>query len=334
MTKNQSKLSELQLAVTAAALDGDSSAIYHKVRELLGEGMPFDRVLFDVIAPVQSALGARWQVGDYVIAEEHIATNAIETVIALLAGSFEQPDEALHVAVASVQGDTHSLGGRMIVAHLLSEGFRTSNLGSTMPAADLEAYLADLSPDALVLTCSMVNHLPGARASIAAGHNSGVPVLVGGPAFGNQGERAARLGADGWVPQLVDVAKELRTWNPDPVQAAATAAEPSEELLALISSRPVVVANAAAELAGRVAGSGDRAEEAGFLFDALTAALTLDDRDILQHQAEWMISHLEHRHGASPTTSMHLRALGSSIDSQHQSARQWLDAVAAALEPA
>ena len=105
MNSDAGKLTGLQLAVTAAALEGDAAAIYHLVRDLLSEGMPLSAVLFEVLAPVQAAMGHRWQTADYLISEEHAATSAIATVVALLAGSLEQPEDAPRVVVAAVQGD-------------------------------------------------------------------------------------------------------------------------------------------------------------------------------------------------------------------------------------
>ena len=112
----------------------------------MDEGVPFDAVLFDYLGPVQREVGSRWQQADYRIAEEHAASTTTETVIALLAGSFDMDEAAPHVVVACAQGDTHSLPARMVSAYLTYLGWRVTFLGATLPAADLGAFLADEQP--------------------------------------------------------------------------------------------------------------------------------------------------------------------------------------------
>ena len=329
MTAGDSSLTGIQFAVTSAALDGDTSAVYHLVTELFGEGMPFEGVLFDVIAPVQRSLGERWVSGDYLISEEHVATNTIETVVSLLGGSFEQPDDAPRIVISCVEGEEHTLPGRMLSAHLLSDGFRTVHLGASMPATDLQRYLTEDPPDALVLTCTMTINLPGARKSIAAGHAAGVPVIIGGPAFGDGGERAARLGADAWVPALRDVAPLLRSWQPRPSAAAAAASSPATELEPLMASRPVVVATAASMLGGGPEKSALHQEPVELAFDALAAALTADEDQLLHDFAGWMADFDTARDEEGPSPARILSALRQAIDEEYEDSRSRL---AAAIE--
>lgn len=294
MNSANGKLSAIQLAVTTAALQGDAGAIYHVARGLLGEGMPLDSILFEVLAPVQAAIGHRWQFGDYLISEEHAATSAVETVVSLLAGSLEQPDDGVHIVVAAVQGDTHSLPGRLIAADLLYRGFRTTLLGATMPADDLRRYLADEEPEAVVLTCAMSMHLPGAAASIEACHAAAVPVLVGGHAFGPDGAWATQLGADGWVPDLSDVADKLDTWVRDKPAAADSSAEAPAGLVEFSEARPLYVTGAASALAAQGGGAGVRYyDELQMLFDVLVAAMTVDDDSVIVEFTGWLAALLD-----------------------------------------
>ena len=159
---DQPDMSSARLAVTAAALAGDSGGLYNLVSKVLGDGVPFDRVLFDLLIPAEKDLGTRWQQGDYLVAEEHAATATIETVISLLAGSFDQPDDAATIVIATAQGDDHSLPARAISAHLLFLGYRTIFLGANVLASDLVEFLDGEEVSALILGCAMTSQLPGA----------------------------------------------------------------------------------------------------------------------------------------------------------------------------
>ena len=63
-----------QLAMLAALLDGDVPLAYRIATSLLSEGVPFDELTADILAPVQHEVGRRWAEGDLGVADEHAAT--------------------------------------------------------------------------------------------------------------------------------------------------------------------------------------------------------------------------------------------------------------------
>ncbi len=283
-------LSASRLAVTSAALAGDPGGLYNIVSGLLGQGVSFDRVLFDLLIPAERDLGTRWQQGDYLVSEEHAATAAIETVISLLAGSFDQPEDARTFVVTAAEGDDHSLPARTTAAHLLFLGYRTLFLGANVLASDLAEYLKSEEPDALVLSCTMSTHLPGARATIAASHEVGVPVLAGGAGFGEDGRWALDIGADGWVASLQEVAETLETWNPDPETSEAAAKSPNAELQSLIDQWPGVVARARAAIPEDSIPPNKNARvlsELGLALDSVIAGVLVEDQGVVTDMLDW-----------------------------------------------
>jgi len=330
MTGDDDNLSTIQLAVTSAALDGDAAAIYHLVSDLLGEGMPFESVLIDVLSPVQNGLGDRWQYGDYLVSEEHAASSAIETVVSLLAGSFEQPEEGFRVVISCVEGDRHSLPGRFLAALLVSRGFRTVYLGATMPAADLQRFLVQDPPDALALTCTMTNHLPGAYASIAAGHEAALPVMVGGEAFGPDGARAYRLGADKWCPDVRSAGDTLETWEPGRMPTGEVVPPPSE-YFSLLGARPAIVGAAATAAAGSMGQSARYQCDIELLFDALVAAMLVDEDLVLDDFVGWFVARVN-GHGEHTELALAiLEALQDALGDEYPQAGYRVSSAAASL---
>lgn len=284
------EIAAARLGVTSAALSGDAGRLYHIASNLLGEGVPFDTILFDVLMAAERELGIRWQQGDYLISEEHAATAAIETVISLLAGSFDQPDEGPSVVVTTAEGDDHSLPARALSAHLIFLGYRTMLLGANVVASDLGEFLESDQPDTLVLSCAMSNHLPGARAVIKESHAAGVPVLAGGKGFGNSGQWARKVGADAWVASLRDVADFLDAWEPDIAASEDTAVDPGPGLTDLLNDRPGLVSKARANLDADLIEPRLNARvlsELGLILDAVGASLLVDDSQIIEELLEW-----------------------------------------------
>jgi len=308
---NAGAISSVRLAVTTALIDGDPGIAFHMVQNLMEQGIPFDVVLFNVIAAAHADFGTRWQKGDYRIADEHAATGAVETLVAMLAGSFDLPETGVHVVVAAAEGDHHSLPARYTSALLLSLGYRVRYLGANMDATDLAGYLADETPDALILSCAMPTLLPGARASVRAAHNAGIPVLAGGAGFGPDGTWAYAVGADAWVDSPREVDDVLTSWEPDIGVAEQLVPAPPPELGSISDHRQEVLA-----LAGGLLNEPPRRlrGELDLLLAAVEAALLVDDPTLITHFIAWQGSLLS-SHGFAEETSAELRrALAARLD--------------------
>jgi methanogenic corrinoid protein MtbC1 len=280
-------LAAARLGVMAALREGDAALAYRLVIELMHDGTPMPVVIEQVFAPIQAEAGARWASGDVTIAEEHVATAAVETLIAMLAGAFDQPVDTDTVVVVCAEGDDHTLPARMAAALLSYEGYRTLFLGTSVPAEDLAGYLESADAEILVVSCTRPANLLGARACIAAGHGAGVPVVVGGRAFGD-GSHWEALGADAFAPRLAVLGELLSTWRPDPAAAEGRATPMGPSTEAVVADRSQIATRLAAAL-----GAGDGSTTArrvvrdvcGELADVLAVAVHLDDTSLMVEQA-------------------------------------------------
>lgn len=291
--------SEVELGLTATALDGDAGGLYRLASDLMDNGVPFDSLLFDYLIPTERAVGARWAQGDYLVAEEHAVTAAIETVISLLTGMFDQPVEAPLVVVATAEGDDHSLPARAVAAHLLFLGYRTSFLGANVPGEDLRDFLEDEKPTSMVLSAAMTTHLLGARSVIRAAHQAKVPVVVGGKAFGTDGRWAAAVGADAWVSSLKEVADVVDEWVGRGAEVNLEEAPPlPTELTDLLAVRAALLAEAEDELAGTSDGPvpSRLRSELALLLSSVEAALLTGDDQVVVEMIEWQESALSAHH--------------------------------------
>jgi MerR family transcriptional regulator, light-induced transcriptional regulator len=273
---------EIELALISSAMSGDAGKLYRIVSNLMEEGVAFDSVLFDYLIAAERSVGQRWAQGDYLVAEEHAVTASIETVISLLIGMFDQPEDAPLVVVATAEGDDHSLPARAAAAHLVYLGYRTTFLGANVPGDDLHDFLESEPPSALVLSVAMTTHLLGARAVVAAAHDVEVPVLVGGKAFGSEGQWAEAVGADAYVSSLRDVAGVVDTWVEEGSPEFTPVGELSPDLERLVASRSTILARAEAGLeAPRLK------DEAALLLRAIEAGLLTGDGQIVVDMLEW-----------------------------------------------
>src|SRR5690349_20330707 len=66
-----------RLALLSALVDDDASFAFRIAAKLLVEGVSFEQLMTDVVAPVQHELGRRWAMNDLGIADEHAASAAV-----------------------------------------------------------------------------------------------------------------------------------------------------------------------------------------------------------------------------------------------------------------
>ncbi|MFR0357525.1 cobalamin B12-binding domain-containing protein [Streptomyces sediminimaris] len=185
-----------------AVVAGDEYTATRLVLRAVDDGLGAESVLLDVIAAVQGKVGQEWAANHISVAQEHAATAINERAVAALAlhPSARVSPTRGRITVACVDGEWHALPARLLTEVLRLHGWQVDHLGAQVPAPHLISHLHHTGPDAVALSASIAGRLPTAHATITACQAVGVPVLVGGAAFGSEGRHAAPLGAQAWAP--------------------------------------------------------------------------------------------------------------------------------------
>lgn len=193
-----------------AVIACDEYAARDVVFAALDTGVAAETVLLDVIGAVQRRVGAEWAAARINVAQEHAATAINERVIAALATRNPRPEVRRgRITVSCVDGEWHALPARLLAETLTLRGFAVDYLGAQVPTPHLIAHLHRTAPDAVALSSSLPTRLPTAHATITACQAAGVPVIVGGAAFGPDGRYARLLGAQAWAPDARAAADRL-----------------------------------------------------------------------------------------------------------------------------
>ncbi|MEV5978912.1 cobalamin B12-binding domain-containing protein [Streptomyces sp. NPDC052114] len=160
-----------------------------------------ERVLLELIAPVQERVGLAWAADHITVAHEHAATAISERCVAAVAAA-TSPALARtftgRVLVSCVEGEWHALPARLVSEVLRLRGWRVDYLGAQVPTEHLVAHVRRTRAQAVLLSSTIPTLLPGAHNAISSCQGAGVPVVVGGAAFGPQG-RYARLMRAEWA---------------------------------------------------------------------------------------------------------------------------------------
>jgi methanogenic corrinoid protein MtbC1 len=168
-------------------------------QDLVRRGLSFERLVDDLLVPVMREVGRLWQEHHWSVADEHAATAVVDGVLGALALDIPEPRVPKgEVLVACVEQEYHSLPARLGVELLRHAGWSVTFLGASVPAQDLQLYAVTAAPDVVVLSCTIVEHLAGARRGVAAIADLGLPAVVAGAAVGTDA-RADWLGASAWI---------------------------------------------------------------------------------------------------------------------------------------
>lgn len=160
--------------------------------------------LQDVVTPLLHRVGTAWARDELGPAEEHLCTGVVERVLAWLAEPASSEPGAPRMVVATLPGERHGLGARLVAAAAGLEGWHVTDLGIDLPPRDIAHAARTLG--ASVVALSLVNadglrEVPRALRELAESLPDDVVLLLGGA-------MAARLAEDD-LPEGAQVVRGL-----------------------------------------------------------------------------------------------------------------------------
>ena len=123
--------------------------------EAVRSGKSVAQVYETVIAPALAEVGRLWHINEATVADEHYVTTATQNAMAVLRMKLPKAlPNGKRALAASIGGDLHDVGIRMVADLLASEGWQVDCLGANMPTGDLVAAVdqhlaADVAADCL-----------------------------------------------------------------------------------------------------------------------------------------------------------------------------------------
>lgn len=191
-------LGELASAFLDALLAGDRHGASRSVLRAADEGVPVEELYLEVFQPVLREVGRRWETGEVTVGQEHLVTAATQLVMAqLYPRTFATPRIGRTVVVASVGGELHEVGGRMVADLFELRGWDTRFVGANAPTSSLVWLAREVGADVVAVSVTLSRHLPEALEAVASVQElRGPKVLVGGRPFNRVPELWRAVGAD------------------------------------------------------------------------------------------------------------------------------------------
>lgn len=296
-----------------AALEaGDRPAALTIVKQEHEAGRTATELIGELVVPAQERIGELWLAGLWSVEQEHEATAINEGLVHWLGSFAPEPDrDRPMVVVACVETERHSLPALVIAEGLAWAGFRVSYLGGEPDPDHLVREVLLTRPRAVLFSASLTSSLAGQKRVFAELRSMGIPVVVGGSAFGGDPARAAALGATAYAADLADAISLLERLPGRLEQVPVPDRTPGDvEGEWLVEQRHVLVEGVVARLLDRL-GRPDRLPtwwpdlvgHVDHVVGCLAASVVTGDETIVVEVRDWLGQVVEARGGQRDVVS-------------------------------
>lgn len=172
------------------------------ILEAVSRGVSLRDIYLEVFQPVQHEVGYLWQINQISVATEHYCTATTQWVMSQLYPMILSDSEPKYrMIAASVSGELHEIGIRMVADLFEIEGWDAMYLGANMPIPGMMTAIEEFEPHLLAFSVTLPYH-------VAVLHNliteirrqysvDELPILVGGIPFNQDEDLWRRIGAQG-----------------------------------------------------------------------------------------------------------------------------------------
>ncbi len=154
--RSDASLEQLAEEFWEAALSLREEDATRVVDRALASGLEWKALYLHVFVPTLVRVGDMWEAGELPVASEHLITGIVLRLLHRLSLKLPvaPPPGAPSALVGCVEGELHSVGGRMVADFLISQGWRVWFLNGFLPQEHLLEAVRRHLPEAIVLCCT------------------------------------------------------------------------------------------------------------------------------------------------------------------------------------
>jgi methanogenic corrinoid protein MtbC1 len=194
---------------------GDRHSASRLILDEAERGTSVRDIYLFVFQPVLREVGRLWHSNQIGVAQERYCTTCTQfTMSQLYPRIFSVRRNGLRMVAASVAGDLHEIGLRMVSDFFEMEGWDAFYLGANTPISCILQQVAERSPQVLAISATMTFHLHTVAELIAATRTAGnAPrILVGGGPFNSVPGLWKDVDADGYAADAAAAVAMARRW--------------------------------------------------------------------------------------------------------------------------
>lgn len=177
----------LELGTLLGAVERFDAPVLRRELTRLAAILPARTLAREVALPLMQHVGEGWHEGRYTVAQEHLVTAELRSLIGALSRLHAVPDSAPRLMLATPPGEQHELGTLVAALVASGSGFVTFYMGAGLPPAELVGAARRVAPRAVVLGFTGVEPAQeglAALAEVARTLPAAVECWVGGAGVG------------------------------------------------------------------------------------------------------------------------------------------------------
>lgn len=193
-------------------LAGDRHNASRLILDAVDSGTSVRDVYLHVFQRSQQEIGRLWQLNRVTVAQEHYCSAATQLIMSQLYSRIFNSDRVGRTMVAaSVGGDLHEIGIRMVSDFFEIEGWDTFYMGASTPTSTLLETVRTRKPDVVAISATMPYHISAATqlvAALRAARLDSIPrIIVGGRPFLMNEGLWQEVGADASARDAADAVR-------------------------------------------------------------------------------------------------------------------------------
>lgn len=205
---------ELLTTMKTSILDGDEELAEELARKALQDNMDLTKVMNEGFLKGIQEVGDSYQAGEYFLPELVCAADAMKAALDILTPALKESsgDAGVakgQVALATVEGDVHDIGKKIVAAMLTAAGYEIYDMGTDVPIEEIIKEVAERKPDVLGLSAMLTTTMQEQKNTISLLEEKKmrdqVKVIVGGAPV--NGGWAETIHADGYSDNAMDAVK-------------------------------------------------------------------------------------------------------------------------------
>jgi MerR family transcriptional regulator, light-induced transcriptional regulator len=176
--------------------------------DAVNKGVDVQEIYGSIFYPAMIHIGELWQENKITVAQEHLTTAIVQSIICSLYNKVFDNKTAENkgkIMLTCASNELHELGSRMLSDLLEMEGFDVKFLGAYMPNYSVLEMIEKESPLIVGISCTMsfnINYVKELILKLKGSSERKIPIVVGGRAFDIDRELVEYVGADYYAKEF------------------------------------------------------------------------------------------------------------------------------------
>ncbi len=203
-------LAELAKSYLHFLLNGEREKASKQVLDAIKNGVDPKLIYLWVFQKTQQEIGQLWQQNKITVAQEHYSSAVTQMIMSIVYASLPPvtKEKPWKIVTASVSGEQHEIGIRMVSDFFGMEGWKTYYLGANTPTSSIIQTLETIQPNLLALSATLPPHLKTVEDLIRRVRENektcNIKIIVGGYAFSTSNTTAEKVGADFYAKDAIE----------------------------------------------------------------------------------------------------------------------------------